>query len=438
MKTAHLTNAWCSTSGGIATFYRALMAEANRRGHEMRLVVPGEADGVEECGPHARIYYVRAPHAPFNGGYRLILPHRYLVPGSRIQRILAEEAPDLVEVCDKYTLNWLAGLLRIRALPAVRKRPTVVGLSCERMDDSFRAYVGAGRLAEWFCGTYMQWLYFPLCDHHITVSAHTAGELRAASGGHSVRRAVWIRPMGVDLSEMSPARRSAAARRRLLALTGGDDRTMLILYAGRLAREKNPLALIGMMTELAGDPETDYRLLVAGSGTMRRELEERAAQRARSRVTFLGHIGNRVELADLYANCDVFVHPNPREPFGIAPLEAMASGLPLVAPATGGVTAYANARNCWLAETEPAALAAAVRAVQGDSETKSARVAAALETAKKFDWPAVCSSFLDLYAEIHALREGLLDEPSLPPAFVSTEEQLALERRFAWRSRAGF
>ncbi len=43
-------------------------------------------------------------------------------------------------------------------------------------------------------------------------------------------------------------------------------------------------------------------------------------------VTYLGHEADRRRLADLYANVDVFLHPNPREPFGIAPLEAMASG----------------------------------------------------------------------------------------------------------------
>jgi alpha-1,6-mannosyltransferase len=428
LKTAHLTNAWCSVSGGIATFYRALLEAANRRGHEMRLIVPAEEDGVEECGHCGRIYYVQAPKAPFNGGYRLVLPHRYLLPGSRIQRILAEEKPDLVEVCDKYTLNWLAGLLRIRAFSAIRKRPAVVGLSCERMDDNFRAYLTSGSVVERFCGAYMRWLYFPLFDHHITVSAHTAGELRAASGGHRVRRGVWIRPMGVDLTEMSPSRRSAEGRRRLLRDSGGDARTVLLFYAGRLAREKNLKLLIGTMAELARDPEFDYRLLIAGSGAVRPELEQEAAKLAPWRVSFLGHISSRDRLAVAYANADVFVHPNPAEPFGIAPLEAMASGLPLVAPAAGGITAYAHRGNCWLAAPEPAAFAAAVRAVQGDTEARIARVTAALETAKRFGWPSVCSSFLDLYAEIHALQAGAREQPLLPPDFVSTERRSSSER----------
>ncbi len=66
-------------------------------------------------------------------------------------------------------------------------------------------------------------------------------------------------------------------------------------------------------------------------------------------MLFYGHVGARETLARLYASCDVFVHPNPREPFGIGPLEAMASGVPLVAPAAGGLLSYANDTNAWLA-----------------------------------------------------------------------------------------
>jgi alpha-1,6-mannosyltransferase len=420
LKTLHLTNAWCSISGGIATFYRALFDAANQRGHEMRLVVPGDADCTEERGDRGRIYYVKAPRAPFNGGYRLILPHRYLLPGSRVQRIVADEAPDVVEVCDKYTLNWLAGLLRVGGILGVKKKPAVIGLSCERLDDSFRAYIGSASVADWFCRAYMQWFYFPLFDHHIAVSHHTAGELRAASTGHKVRRGVWIRPMGVDVKYLSPSRRNSEFRRGLLQATGGDERTVLLLYVGRLAAEKNLGLPLATMRDLAGDPEYDYRLIVAGSGSLRDELEREAREVAPARVTFLGHIGDREWLADLFANADVFLHPNPREPFGIAPLEAMTSGLPLVAPATGGVSAYANGGNCWFADPEPAAFAAAVRAIHANPVARARRVTAARATAERFAWPRVCSAILDLYAEIHAAATEDRGEWLLPPDFFST------------------
>jgi alpha-1,6-mannosyltransferase len=419
MKTLHLTNAWSPVSGGIATFYRALLKAANQRGHQMRLVVPGMKDAVEECGPHGRIYYVKARRAPFNHGYRLILPHQYLAPGSTLRRILRGESPDLVEVCDKYTLNWLAGLLRIGAFP-MQPKPVVVGLSCERLDENFRLYVGQGAAAEWFCQTYMHRLYFPLFDHHITVSGHTAGELRAAASGHRVERGVWIRPMGVAIEEMSPSRRNPEARRLLLQAIGGDSETVVLLYAGRLAIEKNLPLLIGMMHHLAKDTRCDYRLVCAGSGRMLEELERQASGLGPGRVTFLGHIADRELLANLYANADIFVHPNPREPFGIAPLEAMASGLPVVAPPTGGISEYASAESCWLADAQPKAFASAVRDVQADPALRARRIAAAHETAQRLAWSSVCSAFLDLYRDIHAAAAG---RPfSFPPDFVSTTD----------------
>ena len=85
----------------------------------------------------------------------------------------------------------------------------------------------------------------------------------------------------------------------------------------------------------------------------------------------------REEVADLCADADVFVPPNPREPFGTGPLEAMASELP----------------------PEPAAVAKAVR---GDAEATRARAGVGRETAERFGRPAV-----------------------------SAEEHAALERRFA-------
>src|SRR6185369_792789 len=129
MKTLHLTNAWHETSGGIATFYRALMEQANQRGHEIRLVVPGESDCIEDVGTFGRIYHVKAAPALFNSKYRMIYPSQFLSAGNKLQNILARERPDVVEICDKYTLNYLGGLLRMKLLQGVDFRPVVVGLS---------------------------------------------------------------------------------------------------------------------------------------------------------------------------------------------------------------------------------------------------------------------------------------------------------------------
>ncbi len=133
IKTVHLTNAWSRTSGGVATFYRALLAAGNRRGWPVRLVVPGEQDHVEHVGSLGRIYHVAAPPSRLNPCYRNIPPKSFLYAGTKVQQILAEERPDLVEINDKYTLNYLGPVLRVGLAKDLDFRPVTIGLSCERM-----------------------------------------------------------------------------------------------------------------------------------------------------------------------------------------------------------------------------------------------------------------------------------------------------------------
>ncbi|MBO0911672.1 MAG: glycosyltransferase, partial [Acidobacteria bacterium] len=396
MKTLHLTNSWHDTSGGVATFYRALMGEANRREQVMRLVVPGEKDRVEECGKFGRIYHLEAPRSPLNAAYRTIYPTQFLRAGSKLQEILRAESPDLVEICDKYTLNYLGALLRRRLLPRLNLQPIVVGLSCERMDDNFRTYLGKLPLSNAFCSLYMKWLYFPFFDHHIANSEYTAAELRSAARGHLVERGTWIRHMGVDLVHLSPNRRSKAMRARLLENFGAPEDSVLLLYVGRLAPEKNLALLFDLLAQLSQAGSGDFRLLVVGDGIEREVWERDSAQRAPGRAHFFGHIKDRNVLADLYANADLFIHPNPREPFGIALLEAMASGLPLIAPNSGGVTSYASAENAWLAEATRAGFSRALQEALSNRELREAKAARALETARQHEWNRVASSFLDL------------------------------------------
>ncbi|HLJ89730.1 MAG TPA: glycosyltransferase family 4 protein [Candidatus Angelobacter sp.] len=419
MKTLHLTCAWHETSGGIATFYRQLIAAANAKRHAIRLVVPAEKDSVEEAGPYGRIYHLASPKAPLNSAYRIIYPTQFIFAGSKIQQILDHERPDLVEICDKYNLNYLGGLLRERLLELTGFRPIVVGLSCERMDDNLSAYLGGGFLAKHFSRIYMRWLYFPMFDHHITVSDHTAAELAPASKGHPVHRGVWVRHMGVDTARFSADRRSPEAHNKLTALASpasqDPDQLRLLLYAGRLVPEKNLNLLIEMMECLP--PEC--HLLIAGQGMEEPRLRELADSRVPGRVHFLGFVGSKEELASLYANCDAFIHPNPREPFGIAPLEAMASGLPLVAPNSGGVVSYANPENAWVVEPTASAFAGAVKELLGDAALRALKTNRALETVAQYSWPSMAARFLELYGEMLRLKHEDPNGAAIAPAFVS-------------------
>ncbi|HXG90350.1 MAG TPA: glycosyltransferase [Vicinamibacterales bacterium] len=401
VRTLHLTNAYHPTSGGIRTFYRALLDGANARHREMRLVVPGPFDDREEVGDFGRIYYLKARSAPaFDRRYRVILPSAYLANANgALVRILQDERPDLVEICDKYSLFYLAGMLRKEWLPRV-PRPILVGVSCERMDDNLRAYLGREALSRRFARWYLRHIYGPPFDYHVANSEYTADELRQVLWD---RPPEFIRvcPMGVDAARFGPHHRDELLRRSVLERAGGNPTSTLLLYVGRLSPEKNVALLVATLERLTkasrqdGSPPRDYRLVVAGDGPMRGSMERDASRLVAGRVLFLGAVTEGELLRRYYASGDVFVHPNPREPFGIAPLEAMASGVPVVAPNLGGVLSYATRDNAWLASPEPEAFALAVRSAVERSDDR--RLAAARDTAAALDWPVVVDRWFAMY-----------------------------------------
>ena len=92
------------------------------------------------------------------------------------------------------------------------------------------------------------------------------------------------------------------------------------------------------------------------------------------------------------------------EPFGIAPLEAMASGRPLVAPNVGGITSYANIENAWLVNPCVDSFAEAIEGVVGNPFIAARKAETALITAHQYRWNWVAASFLDLYEELHRRR----------------------------------
>jgi phosphatidylinositol alpha 1,6-mannosyltransferase len=101
---------------------------------------------------------------------------------------------------------------------------------------------------------------------------------------------------------------------------------------------------------------------------------------------------------------DVFVHPNPHEPFGIGPLEAMASGTPLVAPESGGVLEYADARCAWLTEPEGDAFARTVLELLSNPAQARAKAERARAVAERHDWRSVAEQFFETCEGFHEVR----------------------------------
>jgi glycosyltransferase involved in cell wall biosynthesis len=129
---------------------------------------------------------------------------------------------------------------------------------------------------------------------------------------------VWSR--GVDSDRFHPAKRDTAIRERL----GIRPDEVVLLYAGRLAAEKNLEMLYEAFQRLP--QQVPLRLLLVGDGPLRGRLERDSD----GRVIFAGYRHGE-ELAQLYASSDIFVFPSLTETFGNVVTEAMASGLAVVA-----------------------------------------------------------------------------------------------------------
>jgi alpha-1,6-mannosyltransferase len=217
--------------------------------------------------------------------------------------------------------------------------------------------------------------------------------------------------MGVDVGGFGPERRSADVRRAMLRRCRGTEESVLLLYAGRLSPEKNVGLLVETMQALGRHGDRDYRMAVIGDGPLAPWLRAHARGPLGGRMSVCATL-DRATLASYCASADVFVHPNPREPFGIGPLEAMASGVPVVVPETGGVIEYANRGNAWLAAPTADAFADAVQsAALGDAP----RVAAARTTAMAFNWTRTTRQYFSAYDEIRRRHLLSSDRSALTP-----------------------
>jgi alpha-1,6-mannosyltransferase len=407
VSTLHLTNAYHAASGGIRTFYAALLESAPHLRRRVTLVVPAEGDSVHAPNAWSRLYTIRAPRAPvFDRRYRLLLPHRYLVTGSsRLREILRREEPEVVEINDKYSLCYLAGALRRRWWPDVA-RPTIIGHSAERMDESLSAQVHAGATTQRFARWYMRRIYAPLFDYHLANSAHTGAEIQEALPAWRRDHFGWL-PMGVDTRRFRPDVRDERLRLDLLARVQAPADAVLLVATTRLSADKSPMLLVEMLEALATLTRADFRLVVAGDGPLRHVLAQHAHGPLRGRLHLLGHVDDADRLARIVASADLFVHANPREPFGIAPLEAMAAGTPVVLPNAGGVLTYATRDNAWLAVPSGVGLAAQVALASAAPEECRRRAEQARQRVRAFEWPLVTRLWFARYDELH---ERGLDE----------------------------
>jgi glycosyltransferase involved in cell wall biosynthesis len=209
-------------------------------------------------------------------------------------------------------------------------------------------------------------------------------------------------PYGVDTGRFGPDPEARMARREQLGAPGG---TLLIAAAGRLVRKKGFEYLIDALADLPG-----ARLALAGDGSLRGELEQRARDRnALDRVRFLGN-RTQDEVAELFSAADIIVTPSVRDDSGNVDglpnvvMEALASGTPLVTTDAGGIGAIVedDVTAAVVAERDVAALATAIRRLGANPEGRERIGAAArLLVEYQFGWAQTARQFEAAYQ--HAL-----------------------------------
>jgi glycosyltransferase involved in cell wall biosynthesis len=267
------------------------------------------------------------------------------------------------------------------------------------MDDNVSAFVTKKEIGKKLARFYIGKCYLPAFDFHIANSSYTAEELFNAV--EKIPGHIRVSPRGTDCTLFTPEKRNEAVRKSLRELAGGDRYSILLFYVGRISPEKNIKLLVDTMEILARDKTRDYRLLVAGTGPLAAWLETESEKRAGGKIILLDHISNKEALAHIYANTDIFIHPNPREPFGIAPLEAMASGVPLVAPASGGLLSYANETNAWLTKASAESFVVVVRSVFKNLQARKEKINRARQTALDHSWEQSTARLFSFYDEFY-------------------------------------
>lgn len=400
MKSVHLTNYYHKNSGGISTSYNNLLAAAERHKRLIRLIVPGETEAIEEVNEFAKIYYIPAKFSPvFDKRYRIILPWQFMPTDTLIRKIIMDEMPDMIEVTDKYTLGMLGAMVRVGKFEEIN-RPMLVHFSCERMDDNIASFMSKGKLGKALARNVIAKYIIPTYDFHIANSVYTAEEFfnsveetgksrlmnwtwkKFKAPNIELKERIFVCPRGVNIKQFSADRKSSEVKAEMRKRAGITDAAIILLYAGRVSPEKNIPLLPEFMKILARDEKHDFRLLVAGAGPLEDYLKEQATGELKDKIILLGHLDKDL-LADYYANADVFVHPNPREPFGIAPLEAMASGVPVVAPNAGGILSYASNENIWMREPNGEKFAEAIKEIVENPAKTAIKIQNALNTANE-------------------------------------------------------
>jgi glycosyltransferase involved in cell wall biosynthesis len=355
VRIAFFTETFLPATDGVVTRLRHTIEELLRMGDEMLVIAPkyGEGPGSYEGVPIHRVSSV--PFPPY--------PQIKLAPiNPGVGSALRAFGPELIHAVNPFVLGRGAPFYSRRLdVPLVASYHTNIA--------AYARFYGLGlfdRATRWYTRKLHNRAAINLCTSEAT--------LRYLADEGVERLHLW--PQGVDARRFHPDKFSKDWRVRL---TNGHPAERLLLYVGRLGHEKNIANLRGVLGEVPG-----LRLALVGDGPARRDLEQEFAN---TRTVFTGVLQGE-ELAAAFASADAFLFPSTTETLGIAMIEALASGLPVIAARTGATREVVDEGQTGLLYSpgSDAALAEAVRKIASDAGLRARMGRNARASAQRRDW----------------------------------------------------
>jgi glycosyltransferase involved in cell wall biosynthesis len=392
LKIAVVTETYPPDINGVAHTLSKIVEGLQALGHDLWLIRPKQqAQHMAVQTAHFQEVLVKGVPIPFYNELRMGLPAK-----RELQRLWAKQRPDIVHIATEGPLGW-------SALQVARKLKLPVSTDFRTNFHAYSQHYGIG----WLSGAIRVYLkkFHNRADVTMVPTAMLQHELQAKGFER-----VQVVPRGVDTSQFSPSYRSLALRQSW----GVAEDEKVLLYVGRLAAEKN-LGLVVQSYLKAKQHNERIRLVLVGDGPMRESLQQQHPD-----IVFAGYRSG-ADLAAHYASADVFVFASLTETFGNVTLEAMASGLAVVAfkhAAAGQCISHGDNGMCVDTESPQDFVQAVCAVVEAHSlQTRLAKQA--LLTAQTFDWPGVVQRTEAVFRQVMAgnyQQESLVLEMSLQRA----------------------
>jgi len=367
MRIALFTEVFLPKIDGVVNTLCHLLNHLDQSGHSSLVIAP---QGSQTRYTRTPILSTPAASLPFYPELRIANP---LI---NLEKEIDLFKPDLVHVLNPVVLG-LSGVryARSRGLPLVASYHTDLA--------GFAARWGLGFLGEgvW---SYLRAIH-NLADLNLCPSNAVRQELAVRGFQHLQ---VWSR--GVDTQLFHPGQANPEWRDRLSA---GNPNQPLLLYAGRLSAEKR---IDWIQEALRKYPQT--RLAIVGDGPQRAYLEKAFEGLP---VVFTGYLRGK-DLAQAYASSDIFVFPAANETFGNVILEAMASGLPVIAPRSGGPLDFVRHESTGLLfePEDNTQISASLKILLDRPELSAQMGKAGRADAEKRRWEDVLDGLTQVYARL--------------------------------------